>query len=71
MLKHFLDSIKNQFLVYTQSPGIQMAKGTAAMFVYTTKECNYNSIVIVYQHGYDVTYKPRIGTIVSQQTIDL
>ena len=27
----------------------------AAMLVYTTKECNYNSIVIVHRHGgYDV-----------------
>ena len=26
-----------------------------------SKECNYNSIVIVHKHGgYDVTYKPRI-----------
>ena len=33
-----------------------MTKGMAAMLVYTTKECNYNSIVIVHQHGgYDVT----------------
>ena len=38
-----------------------MTKGMAAMLVYTTKECNYNSIVIVHQHdGYDVTCKPRI-----------
>ena len=38
-----------------------MTKGTAVMLVYTTKECNYHSIVIVYQHGgYDVTCKPRI-----------
>ena len=33
----------------------------AAMLVYTTKECNYNSVVIVHQNGaYDVTCKPRI-----------
>ena len=33
----------------------------AAMLVYTTKECNYNFIVIVHQHGgYDVTCKPKI-----------
>ena len=51
------------FLVCTQSPGIQMTKGMAAMLVYTTIDCNYNSIVIVHQHGgYDVTYKPRIRT---------
>ena len=36
----------------------------AAMLVYTTKECNYNSIVIVHQQcGYDVTCKPRICRI--------
>ena len=33
-----------------------MTKGMAVMLVYTTKECNYNSIVIVHQHaGYEVT----------------
>ena len=49
------------FLARTQSPGIQLTKGMAAMLVYTTKECNYNSIVIVHQHGgYDVTCKPRM-----------
>ena len=38
-----------------------MTKGMAAMLVYTTKECSYNSIVIVHQHGgYDVTCEPRI-----------
>ena len=38
-----------------------MTKGMAAMLEYTTKECNYNSIVIVHQHGgYDVTCKQRI-----------
>ena len=38
-----------------------MTKGMAAMLVYTTRERNYNSIVIVHQHGgYDVTLKPRI-----------
>ena len=38
-----------------------MTKGMAAMLVYTTKVCNYNSIVIVRQHGgYDVTSKLRI-----------
>ena len=38
-----------------------MTKGMAAKLVYTTKECNYNSIVIVHQHGgCDVTCKPRI-----------
>ena len=48
-------------MVCTQSPGIQRTKGIAAMLLYTTKECNYNSIVIVHQHGsYDVTFKPRI-----------
>ena len=37
-----------------------MTKGMAAMLVYTTKECNYHSIVIVHQHGgYDVTCKQR------------
>ena len=52
-----------QFFVCTQSPGIQMTKGMAAMLVYTTKEYNYNHIVIVHQHvGYDVTCKPRILT---------
>ena len=31
------------------------------MLMYTTKECNYNSIVTVHQHGgYDVPCKPRI-----------
>ena len=51
----------NPFLVCIQSPGIQRTKGVAAMLVYTTKECNYNSIVIVHQQcGYDVTCKPRI-----------
>ena len=29
-------------LGFTQSPGIQITKSTAAMLVYTTKECNYN-----------------------------
>ena len=38
-----------------------MTKGMAAMLVYTTKDCNYNSIVIIHQQGgYDVTCKPRI-----------
>ena len=38
-----------------------MTKGTAAMLEYTTKECSYNSTVIVHQHGgYDVTCKPRL-----------
>ena len=38
-----------------------MTKGMAAMLVYTTKECNYSSIVVVHQHGgYDIIYKPRI-----------
>ena len=41
-----------------------MTKGMTAMLVYTTKECNYNSIVIVHQHGgYDVTCKRRIDPI--------
>ena len=32
-----------------------MTKGMVAMLVCTTKECNYNSVVIVHQHGgYDV-----------------
>ena len=36
-----------------------MTKGMAAMLVYTTKECRYNSIVIVHQHGgYDLKCKP-------------
>ena len=39
-----------------------MTKGMAAMLVYTTKECNYNSIVIAHQNGgYDVTCTPRIA----------
>ena len=37
------------FLVCTQTPGIQLTKGMAVMLVYTTKECNYNSIVIIHQ----------------------
>ena len=38
-----------------------MTMGMVAILVYTTKECNYNSTVIVHQHGsYDVTCKPRI-----------
>ena len=28
-----------------------MTKGMAAMLVYTAKECNYDSIVIVHQYG--------------------
>ena len=32
-----------------------MTKGMAAKLVYTTKKCNYNSIVIVHQHGGYVT----------------
>ena len=51
------------FLVCTQSQEIQwqVTKGMAVMLVYTTKECNYNSMVILHQHGsYDVTCKPRI-----------
>ena len=32
-----------------------MTEGTAAMLVYTTKECSYNSIVIVHQHGAAMT----------------
>ena len=37
-----------------------MTKVMAAILVYTTKESNYNSIVIVHQHGGDdVTCKPR------------
>ena len=45
-----------------------MTKGMAAMLVYTTKECNYNSIVIVHQHGgYHVTcislVKSKIGLL--------
>ena len=28
-----------------------MTKGMVAMLVCTTKECNYNSVVIVHQHG--------------------
>ena len=44
------------FLVCTQFPGIQMTQGMVAMLVYSTKERNYNSIVIIHQHcGYDVT----------------
>ena len=44
----------------TESPGIQIAKPIAAMLMYTTKERNYNSIVIVHQYnGYDVRSKPR------------
>ena len=40
-----------------------MTKVKAVMLMYTTKECNNNSIVIVHQHGScDVTCKPRIGT---------
>ena len=32
-----------------------MTKGMVAMLVCTTKDCNYNSVVIVHQHGgYDV-----------------
>ena len=50
------------FLVYTKSPGIQMTNGMAAMLVHTTKECSYNPIVIVHQHGgFDVTSKPRLA----------
>ena len=46
-----------------------MTKGMTAMLVYTTKECSYNSIVIVHQHGgYDVTCKPRIR--VPQRSVD-
>ena len=38
-----------------------MTKGMAAMLVYTTKECNYNFIVIIHQQGgYDATCKSRI-----------
>ena len=38
-----------------------MTKCMVAMLVYTTKEYDYNSIVIVHQHGgYDITCKPRI-----------
>ena len=41
---------------------VKMTKSMAAMLVNTTKECKYNSIVIVHQHGgYDVTSKPRIS----------
>ena len=48
-----------------------MTKGIAAMLVYTTKECNYNSIVRVYQHGgYDVTCKPIIGCNNWMQLLD-
>ena len=51
------------FLVCPQSPEIQMTKVMAAMSVYTTKKCNYNSIVIVHQHGgHDFTGKQRITT---------
>ena len=47
-----------------------MTKGMAAMLVYTTKECNYNSIVIVHQHGgHDVTYKPRIIKMVHKKNV--
>ena len=44
-----------------------MTKGMAVMLVHTTKECNYNSIVIVHQHaGYDVTcVQPRMHLFVS------
>ena len=46
-----------------------MTKGMAAMLVYTTKEHNYNSIVIVHQHGgYDLTCKPRIVRLKNQDT---
>ena len=34
---------------------LKMTEGTAAMLVYTTKECSYNSIVIVHQHGAAMT----------------
>ena len=41
-----------------------MTKGMAVMLMYTTKECNYNFIVTVHQHGgYDVTCKPRIDSL--------
>ena len=47
-----------------------MTKGMAAMLVYTTKECNYNSIVIVHQYGgCDVTCKPRIQSTIIMITI--
>ena len=48
-----------------------MTNGLAAMLVYTTKECNYNSIVIVHQHGgYDVTCnEPRILTIMFENIL--
>ena len=48
----------------------------AAMLVYTTTECNDNSIVIVRQHGgYDVKCKPTIRpstqTTLSQVSVKL
>ena len=39
-----------------------MTKGMAALLVSITKQSNYNSIVIVHQHGgYDVTCKRTIA----------
>ena len=47
-----------------------MTKGMAAMLVKTTKECNYNSIVIVHQYGgCDVTCKPSIQSTIIMITI--
>ena len=47
-----------------------MTKGMAAVLVYTTKECYYNSVVIVHQHGgYDVTCKPRISVFAAVTAI--
>ena len=61
----FLRDFLLEFLVCTQPLGIQMTKVLVAMLVNTTKECNYNSIVIVHHSGSCVVIcKSRISFLV-------